>query len=370
MKHFTFFRAVALMLVLAMAFSLVGCSEAESNTTPQQGSFGKLDQPNTDQSDTQSESDEPYVYSVAAQSAIEALNSNHYGELFAAAYLGYRDEDNTDSLVEWLYNNCPMLKASWAFLEEIPEEDIIGEYGDLYCVVPMDESVTFTVKSVEWETLGNGTTPHYSEPMYYAEVNRPFLMYVNYGDGWEEANLTVEFEEQDGFVGTWFPQYNQENACLQSWTQANGYEVLLDFEHLNDNDYDTDVSSDDMYWLPAVEVVIGDTTWYSDNGWMLVFGYDENAESGSGGVVLYEPKQEGDEVILSRYFQGVWWLEDDSKLYIDAYNDRGEFVGGLFPVRLSPSSGELMRITRADDGTVLPFFEDGQTISVLTLSYG
>lgn len=106
-----------------------------------------------------------------------------YGELFAAAYLGYRDEDNTDSLIEWLYNNCPMLKASWAFLEEIPEEDIIGEYGDLYCIVPMDESVTFTVKSVEWETLGNGTMPRYSDPLYYAEVNCPFLMYVAYGDG-------------------------------------------------------------------------------------------------------------------------------------------------------------------------------------------
>lgn len=382
MKHTTFFRVAAAALALLLTLSLAACSIQYEKPA---GSFGKLDSPETqtsasdtasepeldsssteasDLSSTETPDAEPHVYSEAAQASLEELYANGSEKMFAAAYLGYWEEGDDSELVEWLYNNYPLMPALWPFLEEIPAEDVIGEYGDLYCVVPLDESVAFTVKGVEWELLGNGTMAHYSDPLYYAEIGRPFLMYVNYGQWKDETDLTLETVESDGFVGTWFPSYSEETGRIEDyyWVERE----VLDFALLYDIGYNVDTPMGDMEWLPPTDLGLGDTVWYSENGWALQFAYDENAESGSGGVALYEPLPDGDDVVLSRYCQGVWWMEGDS-VYIDAYNDRGEMVGGLFPILISPS-GEQLIMKQADDGTVPPFFEEGQTETVLIFS--
>lgn len=56
------------------------------------------------------------------------------------------------------------------------------------------------------------------------------------------------------------------------------------------------------------------------------------------GMVIYEPMGNEDGTFLSRYCHGTWWMENDC-LYLDTYNDRGDMVGGLFPVLLSFSGG-------------------------------
>lgn len=369
MNHRFLYHALVL---LALALSLTACGSTS------QGSSGKLGTPKTQAptSDTVQQPDvpsttvpeEPYVYSIPAQASIEDLYTNRYGELFAAAYLGYREAGDTSNFTVWLYNNYPMIPSFWPFVVEIPEEDTIGEYGDLYCVVPLEESVSFTVKGVEWELLGNGTMPHYSEPLYYAEVNRPFLMYVTHGQWRDETNLTLEYVQQDGFVGTWFPTYSTDTGRIETWENPESCDTILDFALQYGIGYNTDIPVGDMAWLPPTDLGLGGTTWHSENGWELILAYDETAEGYSGGMVLYEPLPNGDDVFLTRYCHGVWWMEGDS-LYLDAYNDWGEMVGGAFPVRVSPS-GEQLIVIQAEDGTVLPFFEDGNTRTTLTLSYG
>lgn len=396
-------RLAALSLALLLALSLAACGGAPEEEKPAgngtasgtQGSIGKpaapkqddpaqpdapdtpdisdtpddpetADTPDTpdtpDDPDTDPETPVEFTYSAAAQAAIEGLYVNYWHELFAASYLGYREEGDTGSLGAWLHDNCPMIASFWPFLEEIPQEDIIGEYGDLYCIVPMDASLTFTVKSVEWEQGGNGSVPHYSEPLYYPLIDRPFLLYVTYGTWRDETSLTVEYTQPDGFVGTWCPTYDPETGRLEEWCR----DRVLDFAALYDiGDYIPHLEQDpapDAEWLPPTNVGLGNTTWYSENGWVLDFRYDEAAGLGYGDMVLYQPVEDETGTTLSPYYEGTWWMEDDSLCL-------GVYEGNCpFPLLIAPS-GEQMVIMRSDDGSVLPFFMEGQSIVGMTLSY-
>lgn len=159
-------------------------------------------------------------------------------------------------------------------MAEIPQADIIGEYGDLYCVLPLDESVTFTVKGMEWETLGNGTQPHYSKPLYCAEVGCPFLLYVTHGQRRDETSLAVEHVQANGFTGTWFPTYDPDTGRLEVRKDSNGQDTVLDFTLLHDIgcNMPTDLPIGDMEWLPPTALGIGGAAWYSENGWMMELG--------------------------------------------------------------------------------------------------
>lgn len=44
----------------------------------------------------------------------------------AAAYLGYREADDTTPLTEWLWNQVPGLRETMPFIRTIPPEDILG----------------------------------------------------------------------------------------------------------------------------------------------------------------------------------------------------------------------------------------------------
>lgn len=286
------------------------------------------------------------------------------------AFLGEREKGDSTPYSTWLYDTNPRLASIWPFLEEIPEEDILGNHGNLYCIVPLVESASIVVKGVQWETLGNGMQPRYSEPVHYGEVGKPFLIYIQYNDTWSsEPDLVIAYKREDGIAATWFPE--QEGGHIFR-PDVNGHSCVMDFALLYDlGDYASylyDGPDADAQWLPPTALGLGNTTWCSDNGWVLEFGYDETTEGSAGGMVLYAPLPDGDGMVLSRFCHGVWWMEDDY-LYIDAYNDKGEMVGGWFPVRISPS-GEQLVVMRSSDGSVLPFFHDGQTIVGMTLSYG
>lgn len=386
MKYSMLRRWTALALALLLTLGLAACSVNQDSSVSQgnsgklgslKGSSSKTDDISEEKNDgsldltgSQAESDNQteFAFSEEAQAAIDNLFANRQKEIFAVAYLGYREEGDTTDLAAWMHNENPSLAAFWPFLTEIPEEDIVGNHGDygyLYCVVLLDENIPTTIKSVEWELLGNGARPYYSEPLYCGEVGKPFLLYSTCESFVDDADVVVEFEEEDGFVGIWSPGLYPDGTMSNPLAQHGGY-LILDFTHLYDvGDY---VPNQDSEWLPPSDIDLADTAWYSDNGWMMDLGFDENAENGSGGVVIYHPVTDENGTYQERDCHGVWWMEDDS-LYLDIYDPSGSMVGGLFPVLMSPVGDQLV-VMQADDGAVPPFFEEGQTTVGLTLSVG
>lgn len=378
-------RKIAWLLVLLM-LPLAGCvstNEPESDTTAELESLSEEPGATTETELSETEvsdpvpSEEPtptdeqgaaeeqgiteFAYSAEAQAAIEGLYVNLWNEEFAASYLGYREEGDTSTLSEWLQDNCPMLTSFWPFLAEIPEEDIVGDHGYLYCIVPMDASVQFTVKGLEWENGGDNMPPSSSEVLYVPQLDRPFLLYSTCESWVDNADVVLEFVEADGFEGVWTPVLEPDGSITNPLAQDGGY-TIVDFASLYDiGDYVPHLQSGtdaDSGWLPPTETGLANTTWYSDNGWLLSFGEDGNAEDG---MVLYYT--EGEEGTLTPYCEGTWWMEDDG-LCLGVYDGNCPF-----PLLISPS-GEQLVIMRADDGSVLPFFVEGQTICSLSIVYG
>ncbi len=380
MKYTMLRRTAALVLALVLALSLAACGGGQNSTKPDggtaQGSSGKLDLPkkeNPAKTDTPAPEtpeapvttpEEPaeFAFSESAQAALDDLVAHGQQEYFAAAVLGDREEGDIMKFSAWLSSTNPRMTSIWPFLTEIPEEDILGDHGQLYCVVPLVESARITVKHVEWNYEGNGSVPIYSDPLYYGEVGKPFLMYVNYSGVaglWDDdPDMIVEYEQDDGFVASWFPKH--EEGCIYR-PYANDHDSVMDFSLLYDvGDYIPylyDGPDADSEWLPPTDLGLAGTTWYSDNGWVLVFGTDGSAEDG---MVLYQPEADG---TLTICYQGTWWMEDDS-LCLGVYEGHCPF-----PLLISPS-GEQLVVMQADDGSVLPFFEKGQTTVGMTLSYG
>lgn len=378
-------RKIAWLLVLLM-LPLAGCvstNEPESDTTAELESLSEEPGATTETELSETEvsdpvpSEEPtptdeqgaaeeqgtteFAYSAEAQAAIEGLYVNLWNEEFAASYLGYREEGDTSTLSEWLQDNCPMLTSFWPFLAEIPEEDIVGDHGYLYCIVPMDASVQFAVKGLEWENGGDNMPPSSSEVLYVPQLDRPFLLYSTCESWVDNADVVLEFVEADGFEGVWTPVLEPDGSITNPLAQDGGY-TIVDFASLYDiGDYVPHLQSGtdaDSGWLPPTETGLANTTWYSDNGWLLSFGEDGNAEDG---MVLYYT--EGEEGTLTPYCEGTWWMEDDG-LCLGVYDGNCPF-----PLLISPS-GEQLVIMRADDGSVLPFFVEGQTICSLSIVYG
>ena len=73
--------------------------------------------------------------------------------LFAAAYFGYHDTMDSDEPVDpyaVMREQAPELCKDLPFLPEIPAERVIGNHGDLFCIVPLDEDATVSVGKGRW----------------------------------------------------------------------------------------------------------------------------------------------------------------------------------------------------------------------------
>lgn len=75
--------------------------------------------------------------------------------VIAAAYLGYREVEDTTSLTQWIKNNALELVKEMPFILTIPPERILGsDHGNLYCIVPRDDRAPPFCESCHMEIYG------------------------------------------------------------------------------------------------------------------------------------------------------------------------------------------------------------------------
>ena len=78
-------------------------------------------------------------------------------QLFAVAYFGNHNNWDSDLPVdpfEIMKAQAPQLCEDMPFLLKIPEDRIIGENGDLFCIVPLDVNATVAVSKGIWDDMG------------------------------------------------------------------------------------------------------------------------------------------------------------------------------------------------------------------------
>ena len=193
MKHFIQRRFFPVFLCMALALSLTACGGRGNQPAGDKtgdtagtlsGSKGEKDSGAGVASDsgevTAGVDPELGEESLALLYDAMAFDGQYAG---AVAYLGYRELGDSSPLSHWLQENCAGLVEAMPFLLQIPAEHILGPgYGDLFCIVPRDETTMLTVEHVTWVSSQFEVGEVTDEVLYQARSAQPVLIFKNLDD--------------------------------------------------------------------------------------------------------------------------------------------------------------------------------------------
>ena len=92
-------------------------------------------------------------------------------QLFAVAYFGYHDTMDSDAPVDpyaVMRAQAPELCKDLPFLLDIPRDRVIGNHGDLFCIVPLDENATVAVSKGIWSDSSEEVL--YEKSLYFGKT--------------------------------------------------------------------------------------------------------------------------------------------------------------------------------------------------------
>ena len=250
------YRFTALLLCCILLL-LAGCSKPI-----------KLPEVPTAGAATEPEATTGIMESAAADASLNSLRQAMAGtpQLFAVAYFGYQDTWDSDIPVdpfEAMRAEAPQLCEDLPFLLNIPRERIVGEYGELYCIVPLDTDASVAVSRGSWDEINEEYI--YEESVYFSESGEPILLFSN-GEGWEpDTQLSISGPSGEMI---WYPMLD-DNDCPMSLWDDNGDKLFLDFssyrEMLTKDYLEMKVDIEGEWVMPTAEMLVG-TTWVWE-GW-------------------------------------------------------------------------------------------------------
>ena len=259
---------------------------------------------------------------------------------FAVAYFGYAlpDGNNPADPYAVMEGAAPQLCDDMPFLQQIPEQNIVGTDGHLFCIVPTDEDATVSVNWSPWdeatETYGEETV------LYRSEKGDPILLMTT-NTGWR-METEVIITDSSGEVTIWYPFIDEDNR-IAALCNDNGESLYYDF-----SPYDRLHSEDPINGAPIEMVGTWELTWTEVEG--------DRVESALGGCTV-EITTDG---------MGFFWLSYADKNYPDDnFSDRELLIstGELYPdcgndqwfAEVYGASDELIHyaVTLLEDGTLL-----------------
>lgn len=143
-------------------------------------------------------------------------------QLFAAAFFGYVPQDADPFAV--MQEAAPQLCEDLPFLLAIREENAIGTFGYLFCIVPADENATVAVNRRPW----NAETESYEEPevLYRSESGSPILVMCPNEDWIPDTEVVIT--DSNGTVTIWSP-YFDPSYHISALRNENGESLIFDF---------------------------------------------------------------------------------------------------------------------------------------------
>ena len=363
----------------AGASSAVSSDESHTdnaeNTSASEESSVPADESHTDNAENTSASEES---SVPADETTPEEDGHALAELraelsensrtFAAAYLGYYSAEDGAPLSGRIKENNERLLEDYPFIADIPSERMIGSEGYLFCIIPRGTNDSLAINRVHRSTENDGYET--DEVAYRAESGEPVLVFCEPNGTVYEPDTSVSIVSEDGTVSGWLAALSQsgtishENAL--DITDYNGtapdpIEEYLAYNWLGPTEYGMTDGGTAMWQLRSSEAEYL-LSFCSDGTVTLDWKYNgqaENEECWSGQWTVSEEIDRPTDVTISlsrvggRNFDSV-----DAPMYISE----------TYPVLKSPS-GEEMRIFRGENGVLLPFMNDGELFSKLSLLY-
>jgi len=143
-------------------------------------------------------------------------------QLFAAAFFGYVPQDADPFAV--MQEAAPQLCEDLPFLLAIREENVMGTFGYLFCIVPADETETVAVNRRPW----NPETESYDAPevLYRSESGSPILVMCPNEDWIPDTEVIIT--DSNGTVTVWSP-YLEPSYQISALRNENGEDLIFDF---------------------------------------------------------------------------------------------------------------------------------------------
>ena len=143
-------------------------------------------------------------------------------QLFAAAFFGYVPQDADPFAI--MQEAAPQLCEDLPFLLTIREENVIGTFGYLFCIVPAGETATVAVNRRPW----NAETESYEDPevLYRNESGSPILVMYPNEDWIPDTEVTIT--DSSGTVTVWSPYLDPSNR-ISALRNDNGENLIFDF---------------------------------------------------------------------------------------------------------------------------------------------
>ena len=380
MKHLIRFRFFPVFLCMVLALSLTACNgkdtpPAETETS---GAAGTL-------SDSKREKDSGAgvpsggsgeTAGVDPELAEESLNLLYDAMSFndqyagAVAYLGYRGQGESTPLSYWLAENCAGLVEAMPFLLNIPAERILGAgWGELYCIVPRDETTTLTVEHITWVSSQYEVGSVTEEVLYQRKSAQPVLIFKNLDDSYPLPDVYITLEADNGPMCGWFPEVDEyDTPSIPGYPEAPN---LMDFAiwgYVTGLDYPQDWESPgDVRWDPPTAWELAYTNWSCEH-WDMEISWGDSKDPDYEGIVnLYQQPGDGQEYVLA--YTGVWRMENGC-LRLELSDGMGGSVSGSFPVRMDPTGDYLYIEQDWETGVCPPFFGEETCCIDLMRTYG
>ena len=210
-----------LAAVLACVLLLTACGGTNPGTQPVETSPGETTQPSETtqppETTTPAQTEPVQTEPVIAEDALSRLRADMKAPMAATAYLGYWDESVAETPAQYLMQAFPNYWASNSYLGKI--EQLVGNYGTLYCVVPTLPDAKVTVNLVS----GEGKFPYDYQETLFSGSGEPFFLLTMVDD---VSMLEVIVEENDGRKLWWYPAWG-EFQC--EGTRMAAHSLLADF---------------------------------------------------------------------------------------------------------------------------------------------
>ena len=271
---------------------------------------------------------------VSPEESLNTLRKTMTGtsQLFAVAYFGFHETQDPFAIMQ---ENVTGLCKDFPFLLEIPQDRIIGESGDLFCIVPLDENATVAVSKGYWDTENQQHI--YDDMLYSSAAGDPILLFCN-NAGWE-PDTQVYISGPSGEV-FWYPQ-EDDNRCVMPLRNDDWETLFYDFSPYRERLVAEYRRMVDFGWVMPTREFLTGTNWRwtgflkdgRDVSYEVTFGADTLSVRWNDGIdemdheypdAVWELTQDGDYTVLSidfREFAGVLrynllYHEDYEELYV------------------------------------------------------
>lgn len=227
----------------------------------------------------------------SGETALAAFRQNiaETSQIFAAAYLGNHYSEDPGIPVDpcaAMEELAPELYRAMPFLGEISQDRIIGQSGDLFCIVPLDPDATVAVSRGYWDNENEQYI--YDDLCYSSMTGEPILVFCN-DEGWS-PDTQVYISGPSGEV-FW---------CLD--TDNNGYAIQAPF----------------LDFSPYRELLKAEQQWFKTCGWVLPAQDQLIGTTWSWYTYLEDGTKYSCEMSIENDFLTALWNDGEAHVYHDA----------------------------------------------------